>query len=110
MSEWAIEKCSGKLKRHANLDYIFDDGEGTRTGLQIVDEQPYSNCRFLGVVTDHDFDTVGLVLERGGQVDHVLLFRPDEAIAAARVLLGACWSDALEVLGDKEREMGGQDQ
>ena len=104
---WTCERAKGKLKRKANLDYIFDNGNGKRIGIQVIDEQPYENCRFLGVGTDDDIDTVGLILERDGTVDHVLLFRPDEAIAAARVLLGACWSEELENMADRERRLLG---
>ena len=95
--DFKLERVSRRAKRLDNLDYIFDDGK-VRTGIQVVDSQEYSNCKFEAGETDHDFDHIALIVERDGVVDICLLMRPDEALAIARVLIGACWAHDIDTL------------
>ncbi len=90
-----IERRTKRQRKRDGFDFIYEDEEGNRTGLQTAESQPYENCEFSAGVTDHDFDTVFFKMEKDGHIDACFIMRPDEALALARVLIGAVWS--LEV-------------
>lgn len=68
-------------------------------GLEFTEiiDQPYTNCIFgAGVVEGHPIDTVYLRWERDDGTGGMLMLRPDEMAAIARLCGGVLWSVLVE--------------
>ena len=66
--------------------------DGDLTFTEVV-SQVYGDCTFsAGYVDGHEVDNMYIKMERQGNIDMLMLLRPDEAAAIAWVATGILWS------------------
>lgn len=70
-------------------------GRGTATCWR-AEHQEYKDCMFsAGLVEGIPPDTIYMKIEGERYEPYIIFLRPDEALAWARVLMGALWSTSL---------------
>lgn len=77
----------------------------TKDGLTFTEliDQPYDNCVFAGgAIEGHEVDTVYLRWERDDGTGGMLMLRPDEMAAIARICGGVLWSVLTRDLEEKD--------
>ena len=78
------------------VEFIVEvDGRGTAECWR-AENQEYADCMFsAGLVKGISPDTIYARIEGRGERPTMIFMRPDEALAFARVIMGALWSGEM---------------